>query len=81
MNRSCDSLLPEGPVSTHHHLSIPRPRQEEVICLVTAYPEVAYGKHLFYQHDVGFAQDTITFQQFRERFSTSVHTPATRSSI
>jgi hypothetical protein len=49
--------------------------------LVTAYPEVAYGEHLSYSHDVGFAQDTISFQHFRERFITSVHTPATRSSI
>ena len=81
MNRSFDSILPEGPVSTHHHLSIPQPRQEEMFRLVTAYPEVTYGEHLFYQHDVGFAQDTISFQQFGERLSTSVRTPAIRSSI
>jgi hypothetical protein len=81
MNRSCDSFLPEDPMFTHHLLSIPKPRQEEMFCLVTTYPEVTYGEHLFCIHEVGFAQDAISFQQFRERFSPSLCTPTTRSSI
>jgi hypothetical protein len=38
------------PATTHHALSVPYPRQEEMICLLTPYPEVAYGEQVFCKH-------------------------------